>query len=97
MIGPDEKDDDLRRVLKRWEVPAPSAKLDERVWAAYAQAKPSSRWKWLPVAAALLLGVGIAGYWSARPGAGTQKGMDVDGFRPIPNGAITVVKTGANK
>lgn len=94
MIGPDEN---LRRLLKRWETPAPSATLDERVWASFRQSKPASRWKWYPIAAALLLGAGIAGYWTTGPQAGIQTRMDAEGFRPIPNGAITVVRTGAKQ
>lgn len=97
MTQPEERDAGLQRLLKRWEAPAPSADLDARVWSSFRQSKPALRWKWLPVAAALLLGVGIAGYWSARSNTGIQTRMDADGFRPIPNGAITVVKTGANK
>jgi hypothetical protein len=85
MIGPDEE---LRRVLKLWEAPEPSAKLDERVW----HSKPRRRWKWLPVAAGVILAVGIARFWNSSSGIETR--IEATGFTPIANGAITVVKTG---
>jgi hypothetical protein len=84
-MGPDEE---LRRVLKLWEAPEPGAKLDERVW----KAKPQRRWKWLPVAAGIILAAGMAKFWSSSPGMETR--IDATGFRPIANGAITVVRTG---
>jgi hypothetical protein len=85
MIGPDEE---LRRVLKLWEAPEPGPHLDERVW----KSMPRGRWKWLPVAAGVILAVGIARFWSSNPGMETR--IEATGFRPIPNGAITIVRTG---
>lgn len=93
MTGPDEE---LRNILRRSVPPAPGEKLDERVWRAWRKARPL-RYRWVPLAAGLILAVGIAAFWpSGSPGRLTTR-MDAEGFRPIPNGAITVVKTGENK
>jgi len=82
MIEPDE---DLRRLLHQWEAPLPGAGLDARVRASTKRSRP---WKWLPIAAGLSLAIGIAAYWPAA------KKVDSAGFQPLPNGAITVMKTG---
>ena len=89
-----ERDEELQRLLKGWEAPSPSGKLDSRVWSAYRQSKHSWRWKWVPVAAALFLAVGIAAFWPTRSGSSLETRMDAAGFQPIANGAITVVKAG---
>lgn len=83
-----EPDDELRRVLRQWEAPAPSPSLDTRVWKDRRKTLP---WKWLSVAAAVLLSTGLAAWWPE------SKKTDAGGLRPLPDGAITVVKTGALK
>jgi hypothetical protein len=85
MIEPDEE---LRRALHLWEAPKPDPSLDARVRKARRRTRG---WKWLPIAAGFVLAAGIAAYWpSARR-------MDMDGFRPLPNGAITVIRIGEQR
>jgi hypothetical protein len=91
MTGPDQE---LKRLLQHWEAPEPSAALDERIGTAYRQSKAPKRWRWLPVAACILLAVGAARYWSAASAAGIETRIDGAGFRPIPDGAITIVQGG---
>lgn len=98
--GPDasspDGNEDLRRVLRQWQAPTPGAGLDARMWSAYYRPRPFRNWKWIPVAAGLILAAGIAGFWPSRASNLTTR-MDAAGFRPIPDGAITVISTGEKK
>ena len=101
-----ERDDELKNILRRWESPSPGAKLDARVWNSFRQYAPAPhrKWRtWLPVAAAVVLAVGIAHLWPEHrvtpppiqhQGVSIATTMDATGFRPVSNGAITVVKAG---
>lgn len=83
-----ERDDKLRKVLGQWEVPAPRAVLDSRVWHAWhLEQQRRRRWKIFgAVAAAVMLAVSMA----RRPA--TTPPADSADWRPLPEGAITVVK-----
>lgn len=95
-----ERDEELQKLLRQWESPAPGSKLDERVWNSVRQGKRT--WKWLPVAAGVILAFGLAKMWLppneqspvGHPGASIATTLDATGFRPVSNGAITVVKAG---
>jgi hypothetical protein len=97
-----ERDEELAKLLRKWESPAPGPDLDARVWKSFRQSAVSQRWrwtrKWLPIAAAVLLVAGSAKLWLAAPvgvelhGVTIETTADADGFRPVSNGTITVVK-----
>jgi hypothetical protein len=97
-----ERDDDLQKVLRAWEAPAPDPRLDERVWKSFRQSAElqRGRWarKWLPVAAGLVLCAGLAMHLMTTPGPShthsvrVETTADATGFTPVPDGAITVVK-----
>lgn len=85
-------DEQLRKALAKWEAPVPSARLDRRV---FDTCRPPARvsWKlWGAVAAgvAVMLGANLF-----RPAAHLDTTLGATGFRPIPDGAVTVVKAGA--
>ena len=83
-----ERDDELKRVLDKWETPSARPVLDARVWHSYHEAqRRRSRWKiWGAVAALAVLTIGVAQWPSAPPLD------DKADWQPLPNGAITVVK-----
>jgi len=90
-------DDELRKVLRQWKAPEPSAALDRRV---FRSIRSPRRW-WLRVAAGILLLAGLFAHLSQRP-PGVVKAdtqvvsvavlADATGFVPLPEGKITVTK-----
>jgi hypothetical protein len=100
MINPDEQ---IQKLLRQWEAPAPDPRLDDRVWNSFRQAAASERnpWprKWLPIAAGILLSAGLAKHLMtppSRPAASRSISInttaDAAGFTAVPDGSITVVK-----
>jgi len=96
------RDDELKKVLDKWETPMPSEKLDQRVSEAWLKSRPKPvSWKlWGAVAAGLV--IAAAQFWPSGPkrtGDPTrvETRLTASGFRPIPDGAITVVKAGAKR
>ncbi len=97
-----EHDDELQKVLRKWEAPAPDRRLDERVWKSFRQSAASQRgnWalKWLPVAAGIVLCAGLAKHLMTAPAPSRSHSVriettaDAAGFIAVPNGTITVVK-----
>ncbi len=96
-----ERDDELQKVLRKWEAPVPDPRLDERVWKSVRQSAVSQRgWarKWLPIAAGVLFCAGLAMHLMTSPGpvrthsVRVETTADAAGFIAVPNGAITVVK-----
>ncbi len=93
-------DEELKRALSKWEVPEPSAALDRRVFESCNPVKRVS-WKlWGAIAAGLLTMLAANFFSPDRPGtAGDASRLEtrltVTGFRPIPDGAVTVVRAGA--
>ncbi len=90
-----ERDDELRRLLRRWEAPEPGKELDARVWNTVRQER-RGRWRaWLPIAAGLILVAVSAKLWMpAAHSANIETRVDAAGFRPVADGMITVVKAG---
>lgn len=93
---------ELKRTLEKWEAPKPSARLDKRVWDSVAQSRhPSISWKiWGALAAGVLLVLATNLFSPAKPKATSDRThvetrLLATGFRPIPEGAVTVVKVGA--
>jgi hypothetical protein len=99
-------DDRLHEILREWEVPAPAAKMDDCVRAAWRTAHPPA-WRRLwsarismpvPVLAGLLL-LAVALFVSLRlaPTASPAIGryvtrLNATGFQPAPNGEARIVK-----
>ena len=97
------RDDELKKVLDKWEAPQASAALDERVKASWAKSRPKPvPWKlWGAVAAGLA--IAAAQFWPTGPKPGTgdparlETRLTASGFRPIPEGSVTVVKAGRKR
>jgi len=91
-------DDELKRVLHKWEAPEPGESLDRRVFDAWsASRRRPIPWKlWGAVAAGLV--IAAAQFWPSgpKPPAGdptrVETRLTASGFRPIPDGTVTVVK-----
>jgi hypothetical protein len=99
-------DDRLHQILREWEAPAPAAKMDDCICAAWRTAHPPA-WRRLwstrisvpvPVLAGLLL-LAVALFVSLRraPPARQEIGryvtrLNATGFQPAPNGEARVVK-----
>jgi hypothetical protein len=96
------QDEQLREVLKKWEAPQPSAALDRRVFGACKPVKAIS-WKlWGAVAAGVALMVAANFLSPSRPVVrGEPRQLETrltaTGFRPMPEGAVTVMKAGAKQ
>jgi hypothetical protein len=87
-----ERDDELRKLLRRWEAPEPGGKLDERVWNTVGRARPARRRVWLPIAAGVILAAVSAKLWMPAAHSGNiETRVDATGFRPVADGVITVV------
>ena len=92
-----ERDSELDRLLRQWEVPLPAESLDERVFRSITPARRASR-KWIGIAAALAAAAG-GGIWMSHVPA-SAKGLLIEtrvnaaGFKPVSNGSITVLITG---
>ena len=91
-----ERDNELNKVLRTWTAPRPGKGLDARVLESYRQAKPerpgNARW-WIAVAAGIVLVVGVARLRQPEPDSvRLASATNVHGYRPLPNGEITVVK-----
>lgn len=98
------RDDELKKVLKQWEAPGPSAKLDAKVWEAYVQNQRwSVNWKlWGAVAAGVVLVAGLQWSKPTEPlqmpgGPRLETRMAGAGFQPLEDGAVTVVKASAKR
>jgi hypothetical protein len=94
------RDEELRKALLKWEAPLPSAGLDRRVFESCKPARQVS-WKlWGAVAAGVAVMLG-ANLFNRAPQGETPDRTHVEtrlaaaGFRPMTDGAITVVKAGA--
>jgi hypothetical protein len=91
-----QRDHELNRALRTWAAPETGKGLDARVWKSYRQSKPArsgnARW-WMAAAAAVVLVVSAAHF---RPPVQAPvrlaSSTNVHGYRPLPNGTITVVK-----
>jgi hypothetical protein len=97
-----DRDDELQRLLHKWEAPPPSARLDERVANSFRNQAGRRAARWLPLAAGILLAAGAAMHWHSpgpiHPATNTlETTTDATGYQPIPDGAITVVKTEERK
>jgi hypothetical protein len=95
-----ERDDELKKILRRWEAPEPGEGLDARVRDSWRQSSVQgsgrgggkARW-WMAVAAGVALVVGFAHLQQpVREPVRLASATNAHGFRPLPNGAITVVK-----
>jgi hypothetical protein len=87
-----ERDEELRKLLRRWEAPEPGKELDARVWNTVRQAR---RRVWLPLAAGVILVAASAKLWMPAAHRGNiETRVDATGFRPVADGIITVVKAG---
>ena len=97
-----ERDIELNRVLRTWTAPQPGKGLDARVLEAYRRSKPArpgnARW-WIAAAAGVVLVAGVAHLGQPDPESRSNEGpvrlvsaTNVHGYRPLPNGEITVVK-----
>lgn len=96
------RDDELQKVLNKWEAPGPSAKLDARVWEAYVKNRRRSvNWKfWGAVAAGVVLVAGLSLRKPTVEVAGyiqVETRMAAAGFQPMEDGAVTVVRVGAKQ
>ena len=90
-----EHDEELRKLLRRWEAPEPGKELDARVWNTIRQERPSRRVVWLPIAAGVILVAVSAKLWMpAAQGGNIETRVDAAGFRPVADGVITVLKAG---
>lgn len=91
-----DRDDELNKLLRHWEVPSPGPSLDRRVRASVRKQRVRRVSKWLPLAAAVLL---AAKLWlpAADRSVRLETTANVTGFEPISDGTITVIKTGETK
>jgi hypothetical protein len=90
-----ERDEEFRRLLRRWEAPEPAKELDARVWNTVRQARPARRRVWLPIAAGVILVAVSAKLWMPAAHRGNiETRVDATGFRPVADGIITVVTAG---
>ncbi len=90
-----EHDEELRKLLRRWEAPGPGKELDARVWNTVRQERPSRRRVWLPIAAGVILVAVSARLWMPSAHSGNiETRLDAAGFRPVADGIITIVKAG---
>jgi hypothetical protein len=90
-----ERDEELEKLLRRWEAPEPRKELDARVWNTVRRRRPMRRRVWLPVAAGVILVAVSAKLWMpAAHGGNIETRVDAAGFRPVADGLITVVKAG---
>ncbi len=93
-----EHDEELRKLLRRWEAPEPGKKLDARVWNTVRHMRPVRRRVWLPIAAGIVLVAVSAKLWiPSAHGGNIETRIDATGFRPVADGMITVVKAGENQ
>jgi hypothetical protein len=95
---------DERELLKQWTIPEPSGTLDARVYKAFRESARRRSYLWIPAAAAAV--VVIAALWPSHPvevemdeevyssaaGVTIETGLDVSGFRPIPNAKLQPVR-----
>ncbi len=98
-------DDELKKLLLRWEAPAASQELDRRVRESFVRSRGTVvSWKlWGAVAAGVAFAV--AAFTSGRsapvPASGANPRVETRltraGFRPIREGAVTVVRAGATR
>ncbi len=87
-----ERDEELRKLLRRWEAPEPRRELDARVWNTVRQRRPVRRRVWLPVAAGVILVAVFAKLWMPNVRDGNiETRVDAAGFRPVADGLITVL------
>lgn len=96
------RDDELKKVLNKWEAPGASAGLDARVWESYRQnRRRAANWKlWGAVAAGVVLVAGLSLRKPAVKVAGdtrVETRMAGAGFQPMEDGAVTVVRVGAKQ
>lgn len=98
------RDEELKKVLEKWDAPGPSNHLDSRVWESYTRYRPRTvRWKlWGAVAAGVLLAAGLSirkpSSAAAPPGGPRiETKLAGAGFQPLEDGAVTVVKTGVRR
>lgn len=96
------RDEELKRVLEKWETPGPSNRLDARVWESYARNRRRAlSWKlWAAVAAGVLLAAGLSVRKAPVPTPGGPRfetRLAGAGFQPLEDGAVTVVKTRAKR
>ena len=98
-----DHDPELRKVLREWKAPEASARLDERIWKCFEEARPRvHRAKLLlPVAAGIVLVTGVSMHLMSAPHerekqqvVSLKATMEAAGFEPLPDGAITVTKSG---
>lgn len=82
---------ELKELLRQWESPKPGKNLDVRVMSSWRKSKPGPRLRtWLGVAAGILLLLGLAQSVMTPRTTRLATTMDVHGFRPVPDGNITV-------
>lgn len=98
------RDDELKQVLRKWEAPQPSESLDQRVMASWAARPKPVAWKmWGAIAAGLVVLVGARFVGSAGKSQPTgdrthvETKLMTEGFLPIPDGEIRVIRVGAKK
>ena len=90
-----ERDEELRKLLRRWEAPEPGKGLDARIWNTIRPARSARRRMWLPIAAGVILVAVSAKLWMPAAHRGNiETRVDAAGFRPVADGIITVVKAG---
>jgi ferric-dicitrate binding protein FerR (iron transport regulator) len=91
-----EHDEELQKLLQRWEAPLPRRELDERVLRSFRLHRARRRWKWMPVAAGILLAAGLAQHWipHRKHSVSIETTTSAAGYEPIPDGAITVIEEG---
>lgn len=96
-----EHDDELRKLLRVWEVPAPGVPLDTRVWRMFhARRQGRLRWvrqrgarlRWVGLAAGVALALGTTAIWESSARAPRAVTLDLAAYQPLPNGAITAGK-----
>jgi hypothetical protein len=88
-----EHDEELRKVLHRWESPAPRADLDRRVMETFRKSQPAGGRRWISIAAGILLLGALAMHLASRPPAPeTTTITNAAGLQALPNGEITVEK-----